>query len=330
MWAPMIDGRTVHAFFELVDPWRRQRELDIEEALRSLDPEFPTYRKLHISREIDFALLHHTLYLAKVAAERSDERLASEALDVWRVEPSRVQPALISFKERQWLSLASVDCLLANFDRKFDSDAYAVTTKALTSPSPSADPGFIQTAFSLVDSTGLFFFIEVTCGVIINLQWRDLDDSMSGFTLSPFLGTVYTDWTDSELRYGESCVHESAHSWLNFLLAARSVEAPVTRNRWHSPWRGMPRPALGIVHGTFAFSIVFHFYDRLAEASGFDLLPEPQLAYCRDRRDYELKRLREVEPFLDEALNEIGNAEVTELVSSWYPGPKRFEIYRDG
>ncbi|MFE7271736.1 aKG-HExxH-type peptide beta-hydroxylase [Streptomyces sp. NPDC057623] len=59
-------------------------------------------------------------------------------------------------------------------------------------------------------------------------------------------------------------VHETRHQQLNALLSLvpllEEKEEPRTRRLYYAPWRSDPRPALGALHGLFAFSGVARFW----------------------------------------------------------------------
>ncbi|WP_165861404.1 aKG-HExxH-type peptide beta-hydroxylase [Paenibacillus paeoniae] len=329
MWTEMIDGRTVHNFFEHIDSWRLEKEQKISTALSVLSgTEFKS--NLSFPRNITFSLLQHTLYLAKRAAETNDVDLANDALALWSLDESAFEPFLYNYDNATFLIVNSEYCKRATYNQNFNNNAYCITHDIIKNAKQSLSNDYVEEALKLISATHLLFFNELTGSVIINLDWRDLDDSTDSYTLTPLSGTVFTDWTESPLRYAEAILHESVHSWLNYYLMREEINVINTANSWYSPWRNTMRPALGIVHGTFAFSIVYHFYKRLSEGNGFNLLNDKQLKYCYDRTDYELSRLKQVESSIIPALDEIGSENIKELLTTWYPGVKRFEIYKEG
>ncbi|MHB0963435.1 MAG: aKG-HExxH-type peptide beta-hydroxylase [Gemmatimonadaceae bacterium] len=67
------------------------------------------------------------------------------------------------------------------------------------------------------------------------------------------------------LWYVELLVHESCHNWLASLMEIIPIVDADQERRYESPWRTDPRPLIGIVFGTHAFTFVTLCLLRLLE-----------------------------------------------------------------
>lgn len=305
-------------YAEVIAPHRRRRTAETVAALRGLDSAFdPELAKLPDG--LISGLLSHTLYTCIHAHSAGDALLARAALDTWLTPLAHSPASWTGYEGRRWLILNRERCLSRPaIDRRFDTPCYLACGDAVAVGFDRLPAEFWGECWKLLDLTDLLFFATTATEIIIHLQYRDMADSLTGYSLFPLVGTVFTDWTDSPLRHAESIVHEAAHSYLNMLLDASGSVADGGVTYW-SPWRAMQRPAMGIVHGAWAFSIVHALYYRLWLGSGFGVLGGQQLRYCRDRSDYELTRLEVVRPYLADALTQVGNPHVTDLVLAWFP-----------
>jgi hypothetical protein len=289
-------------------------------ALRSLSPGLDP-AALGLDARLAGGLVDHTLFACKQAAETRDGELARRALALWSRSDAAPPARLLAWCGRSWLTVDANLCLRRpEIDARFDAPCYIVSDEALSSSAPR---GLSQAEFDqmgrLLEASGLSFLADRASAILVMLRYRTLDESLTGYTLYPFVGTNFTDWTVSPLRMGECLLHEAAHTWLNLLVRARRVQ-PRTSRLYPSPWRGVDRPAIGIVHGAWAFSIVYLYYDRLARLGGAGLLPDKQVRYCHDRRRYELLRLRQVAPFIEAAIGDVGDRLIREGLIEIYPG----------
>jgi len=313
-----LSGTVERHFEEVIVPHRLQRKEQAIAALRALDSQFDP-AGAGLPDRVTMALLSHTVYACIQAQGANDRALAEVALEIWQAPFSASSYATTSGKEFQWLMLDRERCInRPDIDRAFDTPCYLACGKSAAQRFDRIRQEFWEECWKILDLTELMYFPERATGMIIHLQYRDMSDSLTGYSLFPLAGTVFTDWTDSPLRHAESIVHEAGHSYLNMLLDATASATDGEAKYW-SPWRGVERPAIGIVHGAWAFSIVHALYSRLAAKKGLGMLNPNQLSYCHDRSAYELSRLDEVRPYLRGALAAVGNTLVTDLVLEWFP-----------
>lgn len=313
----MIEFDMMKCYQEHIVPWRNQNLDSIQKSLKTLMPSFSM--DFDLPNDVVHSLMQHTLFLCKHSLKFNDENLARKALEIWELSMDDIKDSVLKYKNKYWITVKKDKCFNNDeISRDFMSPCYVITSEALKNGIQFADEEYFNNAWRLIELTDFFYIVELASSIIINLRYRDMSDSMEGYTLGPFKGTIYTDWTDAPLRYSESILHEAAHSWLNMVLNSKGVQVKNKKLYW-SPWRGVKRPAIGIIHGTWAFSIVFHFYDRLSKFENNDMLNEKQLQYCRDRRDYELYRLNIVADYYQTALKEIDCTYTRSMVEAFYP-----------
>lgn len=288
-------------------------------ALRALAPWLKLGER-GLPPDIEHALLEHTFFACRRAVESSDDRLAEQALATWSVPRAEIESRILDYHGKQWLNLDSRYCLSdPRLDKGFDSHVYVVSPAALRQEGRLEDRAFFAACWQLLEEAGMFSLVENATAILVNLKYRTMDDSLSGYSVNVLRGTVYSDWTDSALRHAESIVHEAAHTWLNWTLEANGGQSVDSAARFWSPWRHQMRPALGIVHGAWAFSIVWLFYEQLARHRGYGLIDARQLAYCVQRARYERTRLSEVRAFLPTCLALIDCEVVSALVGRHFP-----------
>lgn len=314
----MFLKQEIDHFHHYVDPWKREQREKFIYALKVLYPEFSELL-LELDEDLCIGLLHHTFYMCVESSENQNHDLAYQAIRLWSLKPDNFQQSIVSNRGKSWLFLQKECCInQKSVDSKFETGCYFVGEGAVLT-GHKLDKKYLNETWELLENTHLYFFVELASNIIVNLQYRDLDESMTGYTLRPLQGTVFTDWTDAPLRYAESILHESAHSWLNCYLSAFGKRKLNSANLYWSPWRGMDRPALGLLHGVWAFSIVFHFYNRLASNQGYGLLTEQQIKYCHGRSQFEFMRLQEAAHSIREVLRDMNEEVLQDMVLSYYP-----------
>ena len=101
---------------------------------------------------------------------------------------------------------------------------------------------------------------------------------------------------DPVIRLAESLIHEAMH--LQLTLVENVLPLVSTEGQGYSPWQGRPRPARGLLHGLYVFTVILHFMDLVAVA-------RPDLAAkARQRRveiEEEVAVLEDFSGYLTEA-----------------------------
>lgn len=87
------------------------------------------------------------------------------------------------------------------------------------------------------------------------------------FTLSDLPGMIFVGDADNVLTIVEAIVHETAHARLHHANERYVLSNDAAGAAYYSPWRGDPRPAAGVLHGAYVFSLVLAFWiDALERA----------------------------------------------------------------
>ena len=90
----------------------------------------------------------------------------------------------------------------------------------------------------------------------------DVSHSDPEIPLSVFLSVPNPTTPDVALRVLESLVHEAMHLQLSLIERVTAL-APDTRRCLPSPWRSELRPPIGLLHGSYVFTVIAWAYSRL-------------------------------------------------------------------
>jgi HEXXH motif-containing protein len=114
------------------------------------------------------------------------------------------------------------------------------------------------------------------------------------------------------LRVAESLLHEAMHLKLTLLEKEIPLLQADSQGFYYSPWRDEYRPARGVLHGLFVFTVVHAFYSVLRKQAG--LSAEASLFICHRMEDIkgEIDQVKGFEHALD--LTAAGKALVSTLI----------------
>ena len=90
----------------------------------------------------------------------------------------------------------------------------------------------------------------------------DVSHSDPEIPLSVFISVPNLTTPDVALRVLESLVHEAMHLQLSLIERVTAL-APDTRRCLPSPWRTELRPPIGLLHGSYVFTVIAWAYSRL-------------------------------------------------------------------
>lgn len=200
------------------------------------------------ARTIDHAVLNQVLTQLRLAADIRDATAVRAAVDVWN-------------RSADWRTLSTAvisaeDCDSRHLDGLGDA-VYCLRPETRPTQQLSAE---LASTLRAVATAGFGPLVDAATGVVVRLGPPEPGTSPVSFTLGFLPGTAHIGWSASPADRGESLVHEAAHSWLNECLGRLAATFP-TRPLFHSPWRGVPRPPLGLLHAAFAFSTVVCYLD---------------------------------------------------------------------
>lgn len=290
-----------------VTVWKKERASHLKQALSCLIPQEDIDSAL--DTKAGFAIAHHWVYSANEISKKQDSHSLQALHDSIN--------AFLANREKTSFSKKNADHPEGNLG---NAGVYLLTNRNSILDVPELPQAILDETEIFLSNFPDWTVLKAGQGINLYLDYRTMDDSLSGYSISSFPCTQYLDWTDSGLRNAENIVHEAAHSYLNMLLKALNLPSKVkSKQMWYSPWRDEERPCTGIIHGAFAFSIVFRFFDYYRKQHDLKVLSKKQLQYCDDRCQFELSRLKIVKESLDEALQEYGSPEIGTLVRNIFP-----------
>ena len=277
---------------------RQEISVNIYDALTYLSESWHPHPSWHQHGKLEFALLHHTLYEAQQASVAEDEARVELALRAWEAFPE--PPSIVlDMSLGAVLVVDSQNCQSTEDDR-FDSTPYTINEPTLQSVS-EVPREFVYASIEHVTRSNVASYLEAELGVIVILKKLPVGSVTTGYSLTGFPGTVFTDWTENSVRLGESLLHESTHSWLNECISLFGEDLS-TEETWYSPWKKCMRPAFGIIHASLAFSVLVQYFQYVLET---EQLSDALRDYCRARFVGESMRLRDAAPVIRESMEYI-------------------------
>lgn len=300
----------MHFFYnDVIVSWKEAKIEDMYQTLEKLDPTFQRCQD-RFPKSWEFPLLKYVFTLCLHSAKQNDTASIHQALTFWQHIDAQSR-GLYTYDHLSWLLLDKQYCeTRPPFHAKQTKDLILLTKDALDQGFQGVTPAYLEQSCQFIKQTQFLPLVEQAGSIIVHLQKQDNDDDLTAYT-TQFQSIIYTDWSNNPLTYAESIVHESAHSLLNYYIETLNVKMPST-SYW-SPWRQTNRPAFGVLHGIWAFSHVYHFYNRLATA-------ENREEY-QQRAEREKKDLLFVRDSLEAILEDIGSEQLRELVREVYPAP---------
>lgn len=321
-WLPMWEGRQIHYFLQFVEPeveMKCKQQLELLKQLTScaFDPritEFPFF-------------VNHVFHATRLMLSDGNHHELVNVKEICNNMAAWTSMSLRASSGGSKTVVASRDNCRVPTTRtySYESPLYIVNGNS----SDDCDKLWDE-ALALLKEVNLHYFPILSIGVIVNLDERGDGDAMSGYTLSPFTGTIFTDYTANIIRYAETIVHEAAHSYLNALLLHHNVNLDKEKSILWSPWRNTLRPLFGIVHGLFAFSIVTLFYHRLLQQD--ICLNDMARNYCNNRLDFEFSRLLMLKDQLDDVMKLVSNVQIEQLLLNYLPfsHEQQYLVYQEG
>jgi len=166
----------------------------------------------------------------------------------------------------------------------------------------------------LVSELGFESLLSHALGLAVLLDRREGSTHLESYTITALHGTIFLDFYEGSLRNAETLVHESAHNWLNYAFGAFNETLPETPT-WWSPWRGVPRPMAGILHGVFAFGWVMEF---LARAHASKSLDKAERRYASDQIEAQANRMVLLKKEMPDLISHLDSSALAELIIELY------------
>lgn len=252
------------------------------------------------------AMLVHTLYDLSVAARAEDPLRADEAVGVWA---SGIESdALVRCGDIEALFVDSELCRVTD-DVNHGSLILTLTPSAVQAP-PPVPRTELESAISLVSDAGYADLLRSSIGVVILCSVRG-SEMLESYSISSMPDTMWVDYSRESLQIGEVLVHETGHNWLNHALTACGEVLP-EQPVWHSPWKQTDRPAHGIIHAAWSFSLLIQYF---AAYRGPQAPNERMRRYCAFRTGAELQRLREGHKVVLKAFDFVRNQDLRAVLT---------------
>ncbi|MEU4253387.1 HEXXH motif domain-containing protein [Amycolatopsis sp. NPDC026612] len=124
----------------------------------------------------------------------------------------------------------------------------------------------------------------LAAGVSVLSPLRPVPSGMTSATLDDTFGCVFLSAAPNPLALALTLAHELHHTKLVALMDLIPLVEPLPGERFYAPWREDPRPAVGLLHGTYAFTGVAAFWRRQRH---YELTPQ-----ARAHADTEFARWR--------------------------------------
>lgn len=294
-------------FQTIVHPWREQRINNMYESLEQLYPAFAR-RGDRFPQNWEFPLLKYVFYLCLQGTESGDVALIKQSIAFWESIESNESNSFL-FQNKPWLLIDRKFCQThPSFNTNGQQDFLLLTDQSIHQGFKQLSSDYLEQAWHAIEQTNFISHVYESGSVIVNNQERPTSAAITAYT-GKFQGIVYTDWSPDPIGYAESIVHEAAHSLLNYYLEA--LDVTVSKGTYWSPWRKSDRPTFGVLHGAWAFSHVYLFYQRLAEQTGN--------ADHQARADREKQKLLEASDTLATILEDIDSPSLNSLFANIYP-----------
>jgi hypothetical protein len=309
--SPLTELQRTHAALrDTLFAARAAREAKIISALRRLAESFEPCERWSKVPAARYALLHHTLYEALGAAQDKDDQRADKALATW-------SGLSLPNETTRLLNLCGSTLVLRGEDLQPRPDGfYGSTPYVVTGPLPASRPlpPVLPKALSRVADCDVALFMDPPPGLIVLLDHKNPDEAVTSYTLAGFPATVFTDWSNSTLRLGDSILHESIHCWMNEALKACGENLPAEITVY-SPWKDAQRPVFNFLHAVMAFGGLVCYYGR---ALYTQTLNDWEQDYCTHRLREEVSRLHQVTHDVSRALEFVKTAQLRQLIASLY------------
>jgi HEXXH motif-containing protein len=102
----------------------------------------------------------------------------------------------------------------------------------------------------------------LAAGVSVLSPLRPVPSGMTSATLDDTFGCLFLSAAPNPLVLALTLAHELHHTKLVALMDLFPLVEPLPGERFYAPWRDDPRPAAGLLHGTYAFMGVAAFWRR--------------------------------------------------------------------
>lgn len=132
----------------------------------------------------------------------------------------------------------------------------------------------VQNSLNLINSTPTLaktikILAKTTHFIESESPFHDLSYSDPQIPFSIFV-SISSEFPDGALRLSESIIHESMHVQLSLIERCINL-VEISQNRHYSPWKREMRPASGILHAVYVFSVIWQWLENLPKTPANEL-----------------------------------------------------------
>lgn len=224
------------------------------------------------SSAMDYALAHHFLEGAELAARSGDRDMlswyrthATTPPPHW-FTPTSIGPAIVQCPDPRTLRRSPI------------ADTPYHVLGPNTEPASSPPTELVTTAFDIAAEHGFGDLIANHAPIVCLLIERKLDEPLNSWAITRLPGTVFLDHVGDSAILARDLIHEAGHNWLNDALTAAGIDLDDGKT-WNSPWKNAHRPTFGFLHSCWAFPLTMLFAARAVRR-----VPEVLTTYLAQHR----------------------------------------------
>lgn len=251
-----------------------------------------------------YALTHHFVYAVNNAVQEQRLADADSLTEMW---PKYYDEPSLDVLAGHPVTITERDSCLQRDDKNFESPLYLYLPGATALSPKDSDASRWNDAGAAIEDSGLAWIARSALGIVVTLDARERQDTTHSHTLKALPGTIFMDSVRDPVRLGEIVLHESAHAFLNDVLRAYNVQLD-PEARWYSPWKGVYRPAYGLLHAGFAFGVLQKYFQH------FGYLAQTTSAYAKVRFETGAEQWDAARSSVTDALQEIKQEPVVDLL----------------
>jgi uncharacterized protein len=194
----------------------------------------------------------------------------------------RVRPGEPGWREIRQATVGSLAVFVDDLDPFRMPTPNGEPAERLTQPQLAELRATLRAAWPLLPPASA---AEITAIVRVIVPYQGPASGHVSTSSPQVFGTVAMSRQPDRYTCAETLVHETQHLKLGALLDLVALARPDDGQRYYAPWRPDPRPASGLLQGTYAFFGVTGFWREQREAA-----PEPEI---RQRGHAEFARWRD-------------------------------------
>jgi hypothetical protein len=296
-----LQSRQWHEVRDKVQGYRAEKTETLRHAADLINVDLPS----DVAQDRrSYALTHHFVYAVNNAIQENRLEDAYSLAEAWPRCYDESSPELFP---RHPVTIAERDSCLERDDKNFESPLYLCVPQVTSLSAAETDASPWYDAGSAIEASELDWIVRAALGVVVTLDPRGRRETTHSYTLKALPGTIFIDTVEDPVRLGEILLHESAHAFLNDVLKAYDVQLDPAA-RWYSPWKGVKRPAYGLLHAGFAFGVLQKYFEYFAYTA------PTTSAYAKVRAETGSEQWNAARDSVTDALQEVKQEPVADLL----------------